>query len=155
MGKKHPHVCGENVLPLYTVPAVPETPPRMWGERNSPALPTLLHRNTPTYVGRTRKLYFENWNQRKHPHVCGENAYTLAISRKESETPPRMWGELQRTFFRICVAGNTPTYVGRTVSNVLENLTTEKHPHVCGENLFKTLLCLFVGETPPRMWGEH
>ena len=51
--KKHPHACGEydHVLLSYLVHL--ETPPRMWGIRNTIAKMIWYKGNTPTHVGNT------------------------------------------------------------------------------------------------------
>ena len=113
------------------------------------------HRNTPTYVGRTSVSALPRKGIQKHPHVCGENLSKFANDGVLPETPPRMWGEPSNSRTGSAVVGNTPTYVGRTPADILPDLCSRKHPHVCGENfLFSHFLFMFT-ETPPRMWGEQ
>ncbi len=49
---------------------------------------------------------------------------------------------------------NTPTCVGKTLSNDKFKWKQEKHPHVCGEDEFATADIAVAEETPPRVWGR-
>ena len=91
----------------------------------------------------------------KHPHVCGENHPPKAGMFTQSETPPRMWGELEAFAQHGHIRGNTPTYVGRTDHIIRAITIRQKHPHVCGENADWAMAESPARETPPRMWGEH
>ncbi len=118
-----------------------ETPPRMWGERNTLSSMGFGLGNTPTYVGRTQNGLCERHGHQKHPHVRG--------------APPRMWGERNTLSSMGFGLGNTPTYVGRTQNGLCERHGHQKHPHVRGENLFWIEYFALLLETPPRTWGEH
>jgi len=52
----HPHVCGENVIPLPGYTASIGTPPRVWGKRLELSLKINNKRYTPTCVGKTMFL---------------------------------------------------------------------------------------------------
>ena len=112
--QKHPHVCGENVLCGMESAG--------WA------------RNTPTYVGRTYCHFIQCLPCRKHPHVCVENVIAPLCQLFCTETPPRMWGEPVNSTLKIGTNGNTPTYVGRTLTLSPFQERSQKHPHVCGEN---------------------
>src|SRR5690606_880992 len=71
------------------------------------------------------------------------------------ETPPRAWGRRWRTRKRRTRARNTPTGVGKTVSedDILDLL--QKHPHGRGEDSNTRSSSTRTLETPPRAWGRH
>ena len=70
---KHPHVRGEDVLPIAGLPAITETPPRAWGRLNVQHSSVHTLRNTPTCVGKTRDGATIVSMNGKHPHVRGED----------------------------------------------------------------------------------
>ena len=92
--KKHPHVCGEDSTCPMRSSDGSETPPRVWGRQIPLPARTERGRNTPTCVGKTGPLRPSYFSFKKHPHVCGEDAYPQALSQKTAETPPRVWGRL-------------------------------------------------------------
>ncbi len=49
---------------------------------------------------------------------------------------------------------NTPTCVGKTAKPCERMLSTEKHPHVRGEDDWERRNCWNRRETPPRAWGR-
>ncbi len=51
--KKHPHLRGEDLLMVFRVPFVTETPPPAWGRQNLCNRLNFQERNTPTCVGKT------------------------------------------------------------------------------------------------------
>ena len=72
--QKHPHVRGEDSIPIPAHKAVKETPPRAWGRPRTCRRRLLECGNTPTCVGKT---FFDVHGTdfiQKHPHVRGEDA---------------------------------------------------------------------------------
>ena len=114
--QKHPHACGEDNRVLCQTSRYweTETPPRMWGRLHQLQAVLLVVGNTPTHVGKTKKIYaFGSWRW---------------------ETPPRMWGRLSGNYNTNITPGNTPTHVGKTSSSLLTSHLRWKHPHACGED---------------------
>ncbi len=155
MGRKHPHVRGEDEEILNLADGKQETPPRAWGRPTGRTSPMRCEGNTPTCVGKTSTPATAAHLAQKHPHVRGEDPWRYVSSTYHPETPPRAWGRLTspesiRKSFR-----NTPTCVGKTRTHS-EGLTScRKHPHVRGEDFRPTPLTLLHSETPPRAWGRH
>ena len=71
--RKHPHVRGEDRLPLKVREIFLETPPRAWGRQSQCRLERVSFRNTPTCVGKTNLHLASPDNGQKHPHVRGED----------------------------------------------------------------------------------
>ena len=69
----------------------------------------------------------------KHPHACGEYSEAALARSVYLETPPRMWGILDRKAITEAGNGNTPTHVGNTRFRVFKQAFPQKHPHACGE----------------------
>lgn len=103
------------------------------------------------------------WNQ---PHLCGENTHngtpfdlntgtphtcgeTNRFEFCSSETAPRMWGK--RTLTGIILRRDSPTYVGKTLLQLLTVLKRPEHPTCVGKtiNLITTLF-----RTTPHVWGK-
>ncbi len=70
------------------------------------------------------------------------------------ETPPRMWGRLERAEQTFLKNRNTPTHVGKTDLSKLKAAVLRKHPHACGEDECAIATLERLLETPPRMWGR-
>ena len=50
--------------------------------------------------------------------------------------------------------GNTPAYAGKTPQDLGDVICIQKHPRVCGEDLFPATMKGMPAETPPRMRGR-
>src|SRR5690606_27455599 len=91
-----------------------ETPPRTWGRPLSSRAGARTGRNTPTYVGKTRRRCRQSRSRWKHPHVRGEDPLAQRAGGADPETPPRTWGRPAAGRAAPVQSGNTPTYVGKT-----------------------------------------
>ena len=134
LGRKHPHVRGEDYVPRR--------------------FHTLLPGNTPTCVGKTAPPDLARTGALKHPHVRGEDSPMGRSCIRGAETPPRAWG--RQTWYRYLEDDrrNTPTCVGKTSADGLRPSATKKHPHVRGEDAKSRKTQLTREETPPRAWGR-
>ena len=90
----------------------------------------------------------------KHPHVRGEDPYADRTSVKLGETPPRAWGRLSIWLANAYIDRNTPTCVGKTMSQQRYLRYAGKHPHVRGEDRMTSVSVSSGRETPPRAWGR-
>ena len=152
--KKHPRVCGEDLIRQCLSKEPGETPPRMRGRRDVINRKACIRRNTPAYAGKTNERGRPNLNSWKHPRVCGEDLTQLFRRCIGLETPPRMRGRRQRPAGRHHRHGNTPAYAGKTRFHGLFQGVSRKHPRVCGEDAIKRFLTKIDKETPPRMRGR-
>ena len=131
-----------------------ETPPRAWG-RHSPIFKIWeILGNTPTCVGKTVLHFRGFFIIQKHPHVRGEDSEAGAGGKDDQETPPRAWGRPQTRQDCPISQGNTPTCVGKTVTDTTREATGRKHPHVRGEDCILFWDAAYPKETPPRTWGR-
>ncbi len=131
-----------------------ETPPRAWGRPSTPTQTDLAWRNTPTCVGKTRHHCIKLTLSGKHPHVRGEDNSPPHELLRISETPPRAWGRRDQLQHPSCLAGNTPTCVGKTGIHRPDDFLWQKHPHVRGEDVTPSSTLPGHLETPPRAWGR-
>ena len=69
-------------------------------------------------------------------------------------TPPRAWGRLSTLCHPGRGQGNTPTSVGKTLSQQRRSSGTGKHPHERGEDYDERHLLNSILEPPPRAWGR-
>ncbi len=152
--QKHPHVRGEDAMNLLYQDEAAETPPRAWGRRRQAAAMPPFFGNTPTCVGKTPSSTRHRGSPRKHPHVRGEDPIIILFSVAMIETPPRAWGRLILFHLFYASIRNTPTCVGKTPLSSRIWRTTQKHPHVRGEDTFHEPLPPKLQETPPRAWGR-
>jgi len=68
----HPHVCGEESLPITNPVSYLGTPPRVWGRAQVADGIATLEGDTPTCVGKSKGIRFILNAPKGHPHVCGE-----------------------------------------------------------------------------------
>ncbi len=153
--EKHPHVRGEDVMELTKDRNGVETPPRAWGRLEWFVSNTVHKRNTPTCVGKTKRVFYTTLPHQKHPHVRGEDGLSYRNRLIEAETPPRAWGRLTTHSIRQQKPRNTPTCVGKTSKVGKWYIVAKKHPHVRGEDVLRLSCTVFGWETPPRAWGRH
>ncbi len=132
--RKHPHVRGEDVMELTKDRNGVETPPRAWGRLEWFVSNTVHKRNTPTCVGKTKRVFYTTLPHQKHPHVRGEDGLSYRNRLIEAETPPRAWGRLTTHSIRQQKPRNTPTCVGKTSKVGKWYIVAKKHPHVRGED---------------------
>ena len=132
-----------------------ETPPRAWGRLEWFVSNTVHKRNTPTCVGKTKRVFYTTLPHQKHPHVRGEDGLSYRNRLIEAETPPRAWGRLTTHSIRQQKPRNTPTCVGKTSKVGKWYIVAKKHPHVRGEDVLRLSCTVFGWETPPRAWGRH
>ena len=90
--------------------------------------------NTPTSVGKTHPNISSVAYQKKHPHERGEDAMRRVWRAEARETPPRAWGRPSNNPETRLVTGNTPTSVGKTRVNQVDDKLYRKHPHERGED---------------------
>ena len=74
---------------------------------------------------------------------------------RHAETPPRTWRRPPTIQIRVNSAGNTSTYVEKTVYGHTLTPLIRKHLHVRGEDLDMLRDKQFVSETPPRTWRRR
>ncbi len=111
--KKHPHMRGEDVLPIVDLLFVPETPPHAWGRFRCVYIQPVGRRNTPTCVGKIRLVFVCRHQCEKHPHMRGEDSEPSAPLPLPKETPPHAWGRSGYSYTDFFFIGNTPTCVGK------------------------------------------
>ena len=111
---KHPHVRGEDRRARRYCHPPAETPPRAWGRLEWFVSNTVHKRNTPTCVGKTKRVFYTTLPHQKHPHVRGEDGLSYRNRLIEAETPPRAWGRRAQVELHGVRVGNTPTCVGKT-----------------------------------------
>ena len=69
-----------------------------------------------TDIARQRQI-----EEKKHPHMRGEDTTALTDSAKRLETPPHAWGRPGLIKHTENFGGNTPTCVGKTAGNAYDN----------------------------------
>ena len=95
----------------------------------------IIHRFTPTCVGKIPSHFLISHWTTVHPHVRGENLGAKLLGLDQ----PRF----------------TPTCVGRMQSWRFWRCSWTVHPHVRGENMMIHRRFLYINGSPPRAWGEY
>ena len=89
----HPRVCGEKSAPMYPVPPVTGSPPRMRGKEKREVDEKQPCGITPAYAGKSADLFEGQTLPRDHPRVCGEKVLDQAVQALLQGSPPRMRGK--------------------------------------------------------------
>ncbi len=89
----HPHVCGEKPISSKLTTEKLGSPPRVWGKVALLFFYRLLHRITPTCVGKSASYSHSSRRIRDHPHVCGEKSWNILVISAMLGSPPRVWGK--------------------------------------------------------------
>ena len=110
----HPHARGDNSSTTASGWSWIGSPPRAWGQHNSPIRRSIHGRFTPTRVGTTSVQRERRLAQTVHPHARGDNIGCAPSPRSLHGSPPRAWGQL-------------------TVHRLLM-LPGSVHPHARGDN---------------------
>ncbi len=88
----HPHVRGEDSAAAAATGGSFGSPPRAWGRRRAWLIMTGKLRFTPTCVGKTRARPPARRPPSVHPHVRGEDGYSIDQVTGNTGSPPRAWG---------------------------------------------------------------
>ena len=75
----HPHVCGEYLAMLESLPTWRGSPPRVWGIQRPTIRDSGTLRFTPTCVGNTSLCSSLVSIGAVHPHVCGEYEHIFKL----------------------------------------------------------------------------
>ena len=137
--QKHPHMRGEDPPQNSKLGWTAETPPHAWGRRYNERPRARLGRNTPTCVGKTKRIVRHDKVIWKHPHMRGEDSSRLQGKHCKAETPPHAWGRQRFSKQTGRKVRNTPTCVGKTRVRSICVSSARKHPHMRGEDF-------------PKMW---
>ncbi len=127
-------MCGENYPVGTFAKDMIGSPPRVWGKLIGVVNSFIVHRITPTCVGKTGLNSYLLQTSSDHPHVCGENIPLENPFFQPTGSPPRVWGKLGEI---IAIRENlriTPTCVGKTIGR--DNRTQAR------------------AGSPPRVWGK-
>jgi len=116
---------------------------------------SVLMRNIPTRVGKTRICWQNSAGKPEHPHARGENTCSGVIWQMLTGTSPRAWGKLNVHLLNGLNGRNIPTRVGKTERNEHERTTNAEHPHARGENPSFRRLTAALSGTSPRAWGKR
>ena len=81
-----------------------ETPPRAWGRLYAHQRKTCNPRNTPTCVGKTLSTARPRFDDRKHPHVRGEDPIVITTSESSGRNTPTCVGKTRCAPRRRCRA---------------------------------------------------
>ncbi len=126
----------------------------MWGRWLRLWELAILIGDTPTCVGKILTQLDSEAKPYRHPHVCGEDSDDPKECKTCEGTPPRVWGRFIFIKLVAVFARDTPTCVGKIISDVLKNHHTGGHPHVCGEDPIHDAVTGNDVGTPPRVWGR-
>ncbi len=129
----HPHMRGEDSIPLRLQRPHTGSPPHAWGRRLVPEIYGIRYWFTPTCVGKTRILVVTHRECAVHPHMRGEDVTRQSTHGKHVGSPPHAWGRRQHPVGYPLRHRFTPTCVGKTSSGLYPSTSKSgSPPHAWG-----------------------
>ena len=114
----------------------------------------VMPRFTPTGVGTIGLHAGVQAASTVHPHGRGDNKMFHQRPDCGNGSPPRAWGQFDRTDDARAVTRFTPTGVGTMVRRRKQRSKATVHPHGRGDNSLLLPLVSDVIGSPPRAWGQ-
>ena len=126
----------------------------MWGQ----VLVNLNHierfRIIPTRVGTSYVNGYITHYNKDHPHACGDKKYCGVLKNYIRGSSPRVWGQVLVNLNHIERFRIIPTRVGTRCRFVIQNNTSEDHPHACGDKSRSGASATRIVGSSPRVWGQ-
>ncbi len=151
----HPHGRGDNAASVSQPGALTGSPPRAWGQQFPLRKKIAGERFTPTGVGTTSRRSLPKCLKAVHPHGRGDNYDTQLDRATKLGSPPRAWGQHNRSDSRAATHRFTPTGVGTTQLFAPRLGSLAGHPHGRGDNQSWLVLPAERNGSPPRAWGQR
>ena len=126
----------------------------MWGQDDILSQPFPYRWIIPTRVGTSNSFIKSVWQNKDHPHACGDKSLTNSLRSFAMGSSPRVWGQVYRCLVYVFAVGIIPTRVGTRIILISLLVTTKDHPHACGDKtaVSSSFRC-FAGSSP-RVWGQ-
>ena len=105
-------------------------------------------------MGTSKRDSPQKSRRKDHPHACGDKSGQFICGRCVKGSSPRVWGQVDcksHTCGRVWII---PTRVGTRVIGAVADVSTEDHPHACGDKSRMTLRMPFCQGSSPRVWGQ-
>ena len=146
---------GENRSAAEIVVPVAGTSPRARGKRISRRYRLFAGRNIPACAGKTA-IHGASINAAsEHPRVRGENPPPFPAGLVLTGTSPRARGKPNRTISLGVSSRNIPACAGKTLANVVAQVSHQEHPRVRGENMPLDQWYMEHPGTSPRARGKR
>ena len=150
----HPHGRGDNERFGVVWSRVDGSPPRAWGQFNAARSSQSKPRFTPTGVGTMLDRSKYAFPHLVHPHGRGDNECSWIVRHAIDGSPPRAWGQSQRSRRLRIHTRFTPTGVGTMYPPRCHNILFSVHPHGRGDNAVMHVRMHQMHGSPPRAWGQ-
>ena len=150
----HPHGRGDNIRRVTACSAFGGSPPRAWGQSLVRHLPRFGARFTPTGVGTIAQPELGSVPRTVHPHGRGDNNETAIFAFVNAGSPPRAWGQFERSVIPALKKRFTPTGVGTIYCTPARRPECTVHPHGRGDNVLSVVSQHSIFGSPPRAWGQ-
>ena len=153
LGRDHPRVCGEQVLPPPRVRVCVGSSPRVRGaglvledyHRVPGIIPACAGSRTDSRWGRRAR--------RDHPRVCGEQASSAHHPLAPTGSSPRVRGAGEDLRLPGDVEGIIPACAGSSPSRWPRTSPGRDHPRVCGEQVAAAPAAALAWGSSPRVRG--
>ena len=146
---------GEDVFKTANVFQPFGSPPHAWGRLCDHIQSNLVHRFTPTCVGKTWRKRSSTHLVSVHPHMRGEDAPKQGPKQGPPGSPPHAWGRPGAGGSNNYSLRFTPTCVGKTTIEIDDQPPISVHPHMRGEDVSVGLCKTEVNGSPPHAWGRR
>ena len=110
-------------------------------------------RITPACAGNSAARQNLSVSIRDHPRVCGEQPHYCNIALPVIGSPPRVRGTVPARVSRVLQSRITPACAGNRHVALVQEMKSEDHPRVCGEQVVAVALVIWAAGSPPRVRG--
>ena len=131
----HPHACGDKTENIIFIHPTAGSSPCVWGQVVLVISDLPFTRIIPMRVGTSRGGINMYYNQKDHPHACGDKVLFPPRLRQIQGSSPCVWGQVVLVISDLPFTRIIPMRVGtRKIKGRLLPPRWD-HPHACGDKL--------------------
>ena len=112
LNKDHPHACGDKLRCSPLVSLSIGSSPRVWGQETVKLNVAPVDRIIPTRVGTSSRLILSKFEEKDHPHACGDKHADGDLYYRVAGSSPRVWGQVRGGSFGTHSIRIIPTRMG-------------------------------------------
>ena len=96
-------------------------------------------------------VFFQN---KDHPHACGDKRSYAYCQHLHLGSSPRVWGQDSMTIFLQCMDRIIPTRMGTSSVFSIARISVRDHPHAYGDKILTYFMRRTFSGSSPRVWGQ-
>ena len=150
----YPRACGATSLTRCAISACEGLPPRVRGNRSTPANRPSTLGPTPARAGQPRPYGQGVVRSRAYPRACGATDDGEPVAMNDSGLPPRVRGNHERSARLNPQQGPTPARAGQPARSARSDTRLWAYPRACGATRCSLHQRTHCRGLPPRVRGN-